>query len=98
MGRAAPIEATKETMGTLKNATNPPSREQLLAAVALENPALTQQRQNPLKGYKPTKDRPVGEQVLDELRGVQAIVAARLIPASCSVRTMAGGCYAERRR
>jgi hypothetical protein len=72
-----PIEATKETMATLKNATNPPSREQLLADVALEIQAMTQQKQNPIKGYKPTKDRPVGEQVLDELRGVQAILAAK---------------------
>ena len=48
-----PIEATKETMATLKSATNPPSREQLLAEVALELQALTQQRHNPLKGYKP---------------------------------------------
>jgi hypothetical protein len=75
-----PIEATKETMGTLKIATNPPSREELLADVALEIQALTQQRQNPLKGYRPTKERPVGEQVLDELRGVQAIVAAKAEP------------------
>ena len=75
-----PIEATKETMATLKSATNPPSRQQLLADVALEIAAMTQQKQNPLKGYKPTKDRPVGEQVLDELRGVQAIVAAKAEP------------------
>jgi len=75
-----PIEATKETMRTLQHATNPPSREPLLADVALEIQALTQQKQNPLKGYKPTKDRPVGEQVLDELRGVQAIVAAKADP------------------
>jgi hypothetical protein len=79
-----PIEATKETMATLKNATNPPSREQLLADVALEIQALTQQRQNPLKGYKPTKDRPVGDQVLDELRGVQAIVAGKADPAEAA--------------
>jgi hypothetical protein len=75
-----PIEATKETMATLKNATNPPSREQLLSEVALEIQALTQQKQNPLKGYKPTKDRPVGDQVLDELRDVQAIIAAKAEP------------------
>ena len=31
-----PIEAAKETMATVKSATNPPSREQLLADVALE--------------------------------------------------------------
>ena len=49
-----PIEATKETMATAKTATNPPSREQLLAEVALEIQAQVQQHHNPLKGFKPT--------------------------------------------
>jgi len=31
-----PIEAAKETMATIRSATSPPSREQLLAEVALE--------------------------------------------------------------
>ena len=75
-----PIEAAKETMATIKSATNPPSREQLVAEVALELQALTQQRQNPLKGYKPTGGAAPGEQVLEELRGVQALVAARATP------------------
>ena len=75
-----PIEAAKETMATLKSATNPPSREQLLAEVALEIQAMTQQRQNPLKGYKPTKDGPPGPEILDELRAVQDIVVAKATP------------------
>jgi len=72
-----PIEATKETLATLKSATNPPSREQLLADVALEIQAMTQQKQNPLKGYKPSKDDLPGPQILDELRAVQDIVVAK---------------------
>ena len=72
-----PIEATKETLATLKSATNPPSREQLLADVALEIQAMTQQKQNPLKGYKPSKDALPGPQILDELRAVQDIVVAK---------------------
>jgi hypothetical protein len=72
-----PIEAAKETMATIKSATNPPSREQLLADVALEIQAMTQQRQNPLKGYKPSKDGPPGPQILDELGAVQDIVVAK---------------------
>ena len=72
-----PIEATKETMATLKSATNLPSREQLLADVALEIQAMTQQKQNPLKGYKPSKDDLPGPQILDELRAVQDIVVAK---------------------
>ena len=75
-----PIEAAKETMATLKSATNPPSREQLLAEVALEIQALTQERTNPLKSYKPTKGEAPGKQVLEELGSVQAIVAARATP------------------
>ena len=47
-----PIEATKETMATLKGSTNPPTREQLLADVALDIQSITQQRQNPLGGYR----------------------------------------------
>jgi hypothetical protein len=76
-----PIEAAKESMASMKSATNPPSREQLLAEVALEVQAMTQQRQNPLSGYKPTaQGSPPGEQILDELRAVQAIVAAKAAP------------------
>ena len=72
-----PIEAAKETMATMKSATNPPSREQLLAEVALEVQGMVQQHRHPLKGYKPTKDTAPGLQVLDELREVQAVVAAK---------------------
>lgn len=76
-----PIEATKETIATLKSATNPPSREQLLAEVALEIQAMAQQRRSPLRGYRPSADGPpAGEQVLEELRAVQALVAARAEP------------------
>lgn len=76
-----PIEATKETMATLKQATSPPSREQLLAEVALEVQAMVQAKQSPLSGYRPTGDgSPAGEQVLEELRAVQALVAAKAAP------------------
>ncbi len=75
-----PIEATKETMATLKSATNPPSREQLLAEVALEIQALVQQRDNPLKSYKLAKTEAPGIQVLEELRSVQALVASNSTP------------------
>jgi hypothetical protein len=73
-----PIEATKETMATLRSATNPPSREQLLADVALEVQAMTQQKKSPLGGWRPTA--PAGEQVLEELRAVQALVVAKAAP------------------
>jgi hypothetical protein len=76
-----PIEATKETIATLKSATSPPSREQLLAEVALEIQAMTQQKRSPLSGYRPAADGPpAGEQVLQEVRAVQALVAAKAEP------------------
>ena len=75
-----PIEAAKETMATLKSATNPPSREQLLTEVALEIQALAQERKSPIKGYKPTRDRDPGEQVLEEIGAVQEIVRSKASP------------------
>ena len=76
-----PVEATKEGMAMLKSATSPPSREQLLAEVALEIQARTQRKQNPLGGYRPAADGPpAGEQVLEELRAVQALVGAKATP------------------
>ena len=79
-----PIEMAKETMATIKSATNPPSREQLLAEVALEIQSMTQDKQNPLKGWKPSGGAPPGTQVLDELRAVQGLVAARATPEEAS--------------
>jgi hypothetical protein len=79
-----PIEAAKESMATMKSAMNPPSREQLLAEVALEISALTQQHHNPLSGFKPNKQEHPGEQVIEELRTVQGLVAAKATPEEAS--------------
>ncbi|MDH2416209.1 hypothetical protein [Nocardioides sp. CER19] len=76
-----PFEAGKETMATLRAATNPPTREQLLTDVALDLQTMTQQHHNPLKGFKPNAGSPVGDQVVDELRTVSTIVAAKADPA-----------------
>jgi hypothetical protein len=72
-----PIEATKETMASMRIATNPPTREQLLTEVALDVQADVQAKRNPLKGFKPTGTSSPGDQVLAELTAVQGIVAAR---------------------
>ena len=53
-----PIGATKESMATLKNATNPPSREQLLSEVALDIQEMAQRRGDPIKGFKPAGPTP----------------------------------------
>jgi hypothetical protein len=75
-----PIEVAKESIATIKSATNPPSREQLLAEVALDIQSLTQQKQNPLGDYKLSKGTRAGQQILDELRAVKAIVTAKATP------------------
>ena len=65
-------------MATVRMATSPPSHEQLLTEVALELQAQVQQHHNPLKGFKPTgAGKSPGELVLDELRAVAGIVAAK---------------------
>ena len=75
-----PIEMAKESMATIKSATNPPSREQLLAEVALEIQAMAQERHNPLKDYKLSKGEQAGQQILAELRAVKGIVATKATP------------------
>jgi hypothetical protein len=68
-----PIEMSKETMTTMKSATNPPTREQLLSEVALDIQSMTQQRQNPLSDFKPQAP----EQILDEVRAATDIVSSK---------------------
>jgi hypothetical protein len=75
-----PIEAAKESMASIKAATNPPSREQLLSEVALDIQAQVQQHHNPVKGFRPTSGTPAGEQVLQELTDTCAIVKAHATP------------------
>ena len=72
-----PIELARESTASLKAATNPPTREQLLAEIALDVQAMTQQRQNPLTDFKPTSASLAGQQILDELRAVIAIVSSK---------------------
>ena len=75
-----PIEISKEGMATLRAATVPPSQEELLAAVALDIQAMIQQRHNPAKSFKPKTSADAGTEILDELRAVDAIVAAKATP------------------
>src|SRR4029450_11821692 len=63
-----PIELAKETTASLKSATNPPSREQLLADIALDLQAMAQQRQNPLTEFTPTKESDPPLHTLDSMR------------------------------
>ena len=79
-----PIEAAKETMASIKAATNPPSREQLVSEIALDIQAQVQVHHNPVKGYRPTGSTPPGEQILQEIREVCAIVSERATPEEAS--------------
>ncbi|WP_426563789.1 hypothetical protein ACPPVT_21115 [Angustibacter sp. McL0619] len=72
-----PIEMSKETIATIKSATNPPSREQLIAEVALDVQAMSQQHQNPLSDFKLNKGSSPGEQVLTELKAASELVSAK---------------------
>jgi hypothetical protein len=72
-----PIELAKETTASLKTATNPPSREQLLAEVALDIESMAQQRQNPMTDFRPTQGSDPRQQILEELRAVSAIVSSK---------------------
>jgi len=75
-----PIEISKEGMATIRSATVPPSQEELLAAVALDIQTLMQQKHNPAKDFKPTSAPTAATEILDELRAVDGIVAAKATP------------------
>ena len=72
-----PFEVAKETMATLRVATDPPTREQLLTEVALDLQSMTQRKENPLSGFTLDKGSTPGPQVLAELRAVHELVAAK---------------------
>ena len=72
-----PIEISKEGMATIRSATVPPSQEELLAAVALDIQTQMQAKHNPAKDFKPKSAPTAAAEILDELRAVDAIVAAK---------------------
>lgn len=75
------IEVTKETMATLKAASNPPGDEELLAEAARDVQAMTQRRESPLRGYRPTAEGgSAADQVLAELTAVHSMVAGKATP------------------
>jgi transcription antitermination factor NusG len=72
-----PIELSHETIATLKEASTPPSREQLLLEVSQDIMSMVNQKQNPLAGFKPDRSAPAGTWVLDELSAVSDILRAK---------------------
>jgi hypothetical protein len=75
-----PIEITKETMASLKAATAPPSQEELLLDVSQDLRQLAQEKQNPMADFQVDKGALAGQQILDELRGVNEILEAKATP------------------
>jgi hypothetical protein len=72
-----PIELSHETIATLKEASTPPSREQLLIEVSQDIMSMVNQKQNPLAGFKPDSSELAGTLVLDELSAVNDILRAK---------------------
>jgi hypothetical protein len=75
-----PIEMAKETMATLRAATTPPSQQELLVAVSQEIASMMNQKQNPLKDFKPDSAALAGKLILDEMKAVNEIVTAKATP------------------
>jgi hypothetical protein len=72
-----PIEVAKETMASFRSASVPPSEEELLLAISQDVQALAKNKENPMGGFKPTNAALAGQEVLDELRAVNEMVAAK---------------------
>ena len=75
-----PIEMSHETIATLKAASTPPSREQLLVEVSQDVMSMINLKQNPLAGFKPDSSALAGTTVLDELSAVNDVVRAKATP------------------
>ena len=77
-----PIEAFKETAATLKtvrDAAESGGGGGLIEALAQDVVADTRQRTNPLHDFKP-RGALAGQQILEELAGVNSIVSAKATP------------------
>jgi hypothetical protein len=74
-----PIEAIKETAAALKTVTGAADAGapgELVGALAAEVTAEARERKNPLAGFRP-KGALAGQEILDELRDVNAIVSSK---------------------
>jgi hypothetical protein len=74
-----PIEATKETMAALRTiveAAKGGGRSELVNEVAKDTAERAQHRENPMGDFKP-RGAMAGEQILDELRAVNALVTEK---------------------
>ena len=77
-----PIEAVKESMAAIKTMTEVAQsggHGELVDAVAKSVAEKARERKNPLGDFKP-RGALAGEQILDELRGVNALVTQKATP------------------
>jgi hypothetical protein len=77
-----PIEVVKETMATGKTVLETAQgggHGELVDAVAKDVAAKAQKRESPLGGFKP-KGASAGEEILEELRAVNALVSEKASP------------------
>jgi hypothetical protein len=77
-----PIEALKESLASVKtivDTAKTSTGNELVDALAKGVAEKAQRRENPLKGFKP-RGTMAGEEILDELRGVNEIVTQKATP------------------
>jgi hypothetical protein len=77
-----PIEAFKETnaaLRTILDAGREGGHGELVQAVAADVEARGRERENPMAGFKP-KGRQARDEILDELRAVNALLVAKATP------------------
>ena len=75
-----PIELAKETAATLRVVTTAGERGELVGAVAAETTADAKAHKNPLHDFKPAKGALAGQEILEEIAAVNAIVTAKASP------------------
>ena len=75
-----PFEIAKESTAVLRTVQEPTADQpELVASVKAELTAMAEQRENPLGDFRPQGGNP-GQQVLDELRSVNAILTGKATP------------------
>jgi hypothetical protein len=78
-----PIEAVKETAATLKSvvaAADGDGHGELVQAVARDVRDEARARKSPMAGFKPASGATAGVEILDELREVERLAAAKATP------------------
>ena len=92
-----PLELVKETAATLRVVTQPGERGALVGAVATEAAADARARKSPFGDFKP-KGAQAGQEIIDEIAAVNAIVTAKADPDEAEAYAPGSGTPRARRR